>query len=160
MSSSAPGGAVLAVLSAALLASVVTDLRARKILNAVTVPALLLVLALRAAQAAPGARGPALASAALGVLCCAGPLLLAGLRGWVGMGDVKLLAVVGAALGFPTALGALLWIAIAGGVQALAQLAFARARGLPGPRSVPYACAIAAGAAAAVAFGSAALFPG
>lgn len=145
----APGGAVLAVLAAALLASVVTDVRSRKILNAVTVPALLLLLALRAA-APPGARTSALAAAALGILCCAGPPLLASWRGWVGMGDVKLLAVVGAALGFPAALGALIWIAIAGGVQALAQLAFARARGLPGPRSVPYACAIAAGTAVAI----------
>lgn len=157
MSASAlPGGATLAVLAAALAASVVTDVRSRKILNAVTVPALLLVLALQAA-AAPGARAAALASAALGIACCAGPLLLASLRGWMGMGDVKLAAVVGAALGFPAALVALTWIALAGGVQALVQLAFARARGLPGPPAVPYACAIAAGTAAAVLFGSAGL---
>jgi prepilin peptidase CpaA len=142
--------AALAVLAAALAASVVTDLRSRLILNSVTLPSLLLVVLCHLLAAPPGEWLAGLRSSLLGLAVCAGPLLLASFAGVVGMGDAKLMAVVGAALGFPWALAALFWVAMAGGAQGLLQIAIARLRGAERPRYVPYACAIAAGTLAAV----------
>jgi leader peptidase (prepilin peptidase)/N-methyltransferase len=124
---------------------VVTDLRERRILNAATIPGLFTVLCLL------GAAGgwPLVANALLGVAVCAIPLFLAALPGWIGMGDVKLIAVSGAALGWPGGLSVLVLVALAGGVQALLQLAWAALRGREKPRYVPYACSIAAGTIAA-----------
>ncbi len=142
----------LAVLAAALAASVVTDLRSRLILNRVTLPSLLLVVLCHLLAAGPVGWTAGLRTSLLGLLVCAGPLFIASLAGLVGMGDAKLMAVVGAALGFPWALAALFWVAVAGGAQALLQITVARVRGAERPRSVPYACAIAAGTVAAVLF--------
>jgi prepilin peptidase CpaA len=128
-----------------LAAAVATDLRRRKIPNALTVPALAAIVA---ASACAG--GWPLVSASIGgALTCAAPLLLAALPGWVGMGDVKLMAVAGAVAGWPDAVPALLFVSVAGGMQAAGQMCWARVRGRTGPRSVPYACAIAAGSVAA-----------
>lgn len=137
------------VLWAALLASVVTDLRSRLILNAVTFPALALIFALL------GVAGgwPLLRGALLGCAACALPFFLAALPGWIGMGDVKLLAVAGAAAGWPGALAILLFVGAAGGVQAALQILWARMLRKAPPRRVPYACAIAAGTVAAFLFG-------
>ena len=139
----------LAALALALAISVATDLRSRLVLNLVTLPALAVVLLC----AFVGGGRARLVSSLLGVLACAGPFLLASLPGWIGMGDVKLMAVVGAALGWPVALAALFWVTVAGGVQAALQLLVARVRGAEKPRYVPYACAIAAGTLAAFFFG-------
>ena len=138
-----------AALAIALAISVATDLRSRLVLNIVTLPALAVVL-LSAFVA--GGRG-LLVNSLWGVLACAGPLLLASLPGWIGMGDVKLMAVVGAALGWPAALAALFWVTVAGGAQAALQLIIARVRGAEKPKYVPYACAIAAGTLAAIFIG-------
>jgi len=135
----------LGVLFAALAVSAVTDLRSRKILNAVTLPAFALILACVAWAFGAGQLGGSLAGAAV----CAGPLLVASFRGAVGMGDVKLMAVAGAAAGWPGALAVLVYVSVLGGLQALAWLAFARARGLARPRHVPYGLAIACGTCAA-----------
>jgi prepilin peptidase CpaA len=142
----------LAVLAAALAASVVTDLRSRLILNRVTLPSLLLVVLCHLVAAAPADWPAGLRSSLLGLAVCGGPLFFASLAGFVGMGDAKLMAVVGAALGFPWALAALFWVAVAGGAQALLLVVVARLRGAERPRHVPYACAIAAGTVAAVFF--------
>ena len=109
----------LATLLAALAISVVTDLRQRRILNAVTFPALAIV-----AACVIWLGGLALlAEAALGVVVCAGPFALMMLRRWMGAGDVKLMAlsgaVAGAAAGWPFALTVLSYVAIAGGIQAV-----------------------------------------
>jgi len=144
---SAPWGVRLGllVLLGALVISVVTDLRQRVIPNQVTLPALGLVLVLF------GVSGgwPLVGNCLIGMALCAVPLLLAALPGWIGMGDVKLIAVCGAAAGFPAALTVLLLVSIAGGLQAGLQLTWARARGRARPRYVPYACSIAAGTVAA-----------
>jgi Flp pilus assembly protein protease CpaA len=125
--------------------SAVTDLQQRRILNAVTYPALV-----AAGGCIVWLGGPALlAQAALGALLCAGPLLLAMWRGWMGGGDVKLMAlaglVAGAAGGWPFSLTILVDVAIAGGAQALIWIASARLSRRDKPKYVPYGVAIAAG---------------
>ena len=89
--------------------------------------------------------------AVLGALVCAGPLALATWRGWIGPGDVKLMAVCGlvsgAAAGWPFSLTLLFDVAVAGGLQALGWIAVAALGRRERPREVPYGLAIAAGTA-------------
>ena len=144
-----PARIAIGTLIAALAASVVTDLRSRRIANVVTFPALAVVAGCSLWQGG----WALLADAAWGALVCAGPLALAMLRGWMGAGDVKLMAVcgavAGAAAGWPFALVVLLYVAVAGGALAAVWIAAARIRGGKMPRHVPYGVAIAAGTAAA-----------
>ena len=147
----------LVVLFLSLLISVVTDLRKRLILNVVTLPALAIV-----AACFFWLGGFALlAEAAIGVLVCAGPFALMMLRGWMGAGDVKLMAlsgaVSGAAAGWPFSLTILLYVAVAGGIQSVLWLVAAKARGQDRPKYVPYGVSIAAGSIAAFLFGGALL---
>jgi prepilin peptidase CpaA len=148
-----PAKIALATLLAALAISVVTDLRQRLILNAVTYPALAIVAACLLWLGGLGL----LAESALGVLVCAGPFALMMLRGWMGAGDVKLMAVAGAvsgaAAGWPFSLAVLLCVAIAGGVQSALWMLATKLRGAERPKYVPYAIAIAAGTAAAFLWG-------
>jgi Flp pilus assembly protein protease CpaA len=142
--------AALATVALALAISVASDLRERLIRNRVTLPALALVIALS------GAAGgwPLVQSCLLGMVICALPLLVAAIPGWVGMGDVKLMAVCGAAAGFPAAVAVLVLVTVAGGLQAALQLGVARIRGTARPTHLPYACSIAAGTLAAFLLGS------
>jgi len=140
-----PARIALLALGVALAVSVATDLRDRRILNVVTYPALLVC-----AGCALWLGGlPLLLEAAFGAFLCAAPLAAALWRGWMGAGDVKLMAlaglVAGAAAGWGFALGVLLDVAVAGGAQALLWIGAARIRGQAPPRTVPYALAIAAG---------------
>jgi prepilin peptidase CpaA len=139
------GKIALVALLCALGVSVVTDLRRRRILNAVTYPALLI----SAASVIWLGGLSLLAQSALGVLICAGPLAAASFWGWIGPGDVKLMAVAGvvsgAMAGWPFSLTILFWVVIAGGLQAALWLLAARLRGKERPKSVPYGVAIAAG---------------
>ena len=130
---------------ATLAVSVVTDLRERRIPNAATLPALVVVLGLL------GVAGgwPLVWNAFLGGAVCAVPLLFAAFPGFIGMGDVKLIAVSGAAAGWPGGLSVLVLVALAGGIQAILQMGWAAVRGRERPRYVPYACSIAAGTVAA-----------
>lgn len=155
MLAGAPAAAqiAVAVLAIALLVSVVTDLRERRILNAITFPALAIV-----AACAMWLEGTALlAEAGLGALICAAPLSFAAWRGWMGGGDVKLIAVSGAAAGmlngWPLAVAVLVDVAVAGGIVAAVSIAAAKARGRRAPRHIPYSLAIAAGTAIAFVFG-------
>jgi Flp pilus assembly protein protease CpaA len=141
----------LLTLLAALLISIVTDLRRREILNVVTLPALGIILGL---YAFAGGQQEVMNSL-LGVAVCGVPFLLAALPGWMGMGDVKLMAVVGAALGWPLSLTALLAVTIAGGVQATLWLVAAKIAGREKPKYVPYGLSIAAGTILAFLLGSA-----
>ena len=138
-----PTTASLVVLGLCLVLSVYTDLRFRLILDVVTAPALLLELVLLG-QA--GGREQ-LYSSLTGMAVLFVPLFLSSLpkRPLIGEGDAKLMAVVGAAAGWPSALLVLFWVSVAGGVQAAGALAWARVRGGERPESVPYAVAIAAG---------------
>ena len=104
------------------------------------------------------ARLALLLESTLGALVCAGPLAIAMWRGWMGAGDVKLMAIAGlvsgAAAGWPFSLAVLLDVAVAGGVLALAWILAAKAGGHRRPRSVPYGVAIAAGTAWAFLMGA------
>ena len=149
-----PAKVALAILAAALAVSLVTDVRGRRILNAVTYPALIGAGGCIVWLGGMALLGKALVAAAL----CATPLALAMWRGWMGAGDVKLIAlaglVAGAAAGWPFALTLLLDTAVAGGAQALLWIALAHARGQDAPRHVPYGVAIASGAAWAFLIGT------
>jgi prepilin peptidase CpaA len=151
------GRIALLTLLCALAVSVVTDLRRRRILNAVTYPAMLV----SAASVIWLGGLPLLARSGLGVLVCAGPLAAASVRNWIGAGDVKLMAVVGvvsgAMGGWLFSLTLLFWVVIAGGLQAALWLLAAKVRGLERPRAVPYGVAIAAGTLWGL-FGGASLF--
>jgi prepilin peptidase CpaA len=135
----------LGALFLALAISVVTDLRSRLIYNVVTFPALAVVLV--CFTWAGGSE--ALIDCLIGLAVCAVPLLLASLRGAVGMGDVKLMALAGAAAGWPGSLAVLVYVSLAGGLQAGLWLLAAKLRGLDRPKYVPYGVAIAAGTLAA-----------
>jgi prepilin peptidase CpaA len=156
------------VLVASLGISLVTDLRSRRIPNLVTFPCFALALALRGMLGGwDGADG--LASGLLGSAIAFLPFFLLAWAGGMGMGDVKLVTVVGACIGAERILFVLLCIALVGGLQGLLALlwtgslgrtlrrmalSLARASGLttaeaPAGRrvTVPYGVAIALGTA-------------
>jgi prepilin signal peptidase PulO-like enzyme (type II secretory pathway) len=92
----------------AIFVSLVTEVRTGKILNAVTLPALLLTLALKTVMFGLGAAfGTGLASSLLGAVVYPALAIFVFrlLRGrGLGMGAVKLMAVLGAGVGFRPAL--------------------------------------------------------
>jgi prepilin peptidase CpaA len=100
-------------LIAVLLISAVTDLRRGRILNAVTYPAIALGLAHALATGTPDIR-----SAAVGLLVGGVPLYLMFTLGWMGGGDVKLMAAVGAWTGMPFVLTAMFYSIFVGGTCA------------------------------------------
>jgi Flp pilus assembly protein protease CpaA len=135
--------AVVTAYVCVLLICAATDALAYRVPNVVTYPALVGALAIGAAM--PGAdvleviAGGALAG---GVLLL--PALFTGGVG-MGMGDVKLVAFVGLALGFANTAPALLFMALGGGaVAVLLLITGLRKRGEP----IPYAPFISAGALA------------
>ncbi|WP_276355191.1 A24 family peptidase [Cohnella caldifontis] len=92
-----------------------TDLKSRKIYNAVVFPALAAALILRVALGG----WPELADGLLGFAAGLGILLIPYLLGGMGAGDVKLLAVVGALKGAAFVLAASFCMAAIGAVLAL-----------------------------------------
>lgn len=123
---------------AALALVVVTDLRMRLIPDVITLPALIYALGL----AVVSGRKPTLVEAAFGALVGGGVVLLVAIvsRGGMGGGDVKLTAMLGAALGWRGALVALALSQVAGAVIVLGLLVIRRQR--PG-RHLPIGALIA-----------------
>jgi len=105
----------IACVLAACAVAVFTDLRDRTIPNAITIPLALAGVAIAATHGVV----PALVSIAIVVgTLVAGTFFFS--MGWLGGGDVKLLAAGAGALGLPDALPFLLYTSIGGGVLALA----------------------------------------
>lgn len=135
--------ALVSAYIAVLLLCSATDIMAYRVPNVVTYPAILLALGAGAlmpdADLARVLGGGALAG---GIMLA--PTLVTRGKG-LGMGDVKLAAFVGLALGLSLTLTALLVMALAGGaVAAILMLSGLRHRGDP----IPYAPFISAGALA------------
>lgn len=159
------------VCGAALLVSLVTDLRERRVLDVVTYPAWALLLLLRVIGEGVGDAERGLVSGLLGSACAGGIFSFFALRKRMGWGDVKLVAVVGAAFGWPSIVAALVFISLVGAAQAVLSLLLtgqtlpwlqesarriaSRFRRGPkveatSPRHIPYAVAIALGSAVAL----------
>jgi prepilin peptidase CpaA len=156
--------AIWLVLTACALAAV-TDVATRRIPNPLTAALALAALGLAATHGVLAVAGAVAIFAVVMVLGFA-----AFSFGWLGGGDVKLLAAGAAALGFPDAVPFLVYTAVGGGVLALIfALVTGRLRTVlrsvalvlrpfaykgtvavapANPMTLPYACAIACGAIA------------
>lgn len=110
------------LLSLILAAACVTDLRAQRIPNLLTFPAMALGLALHGTVG--GADGLLFSLSGLGAGL--GLMLLPFLMGVMGAGDVKLLAAAGAFMGAKAVLAAFVLTSLFGGVYALVVLVFHR----------------------------------
>jgi prepilin signal peptidase PulO-like enzyme (type II secretory pathway) len=110
----------------ALALVVVLDLRIRIIPDIITLPGLAYALGL----AALGVRSPTVVEAGLGALVGGGVILLVAIvsRGGMGGGDIKLMAMLGAALGWRGALAALAVSQAAGAIIVLGVLVVRRRR--------------------------------
>lgn len=110
----------------ALALVVVLDLRIRLIPDAITLPGLVYALGL----AAVSERDPTLIEAALGAVVGGGVVLLVAIvsRGGMGGGDIKLMAMLGAALGWRGALIALALSQLVAAVIVLGVLVLRRRR--------------------------------
>lgn len=108
------------VLLAALVASLYTDIRRRKILNLVTMPAAAAGIVYHTVTGGFGGFGASLTGLAAGMAL----LLIPFLMGGIGAGDVKLLGAVGALKGPVFVFYAGLASAIAGGIFALLLLVY------------------------------------
>jgi prepilin peptidase CpaA len=117
--------ALWSLLSVALLISVVTDLSSRKILDVVTYPAVAIALIVRFVYQGRGDVEHGLVSGAIGGAGAALVFALMNLlwkkRGF-GWGDVKLVAAVGAAFGYPAVVAALVFISLVGALQVIVTL--------------------------------------
>jgi prepilin peptidase CpaA len=114
--------ALWAVLGVALVISVVTDLLSRRILDWVTFPAMVGALGLRWALQGWGDLEHGVLSGLVAGAAGAALFTPAAWRERMGWGDVKLVAAVGAAFGYPLGVAAIVFITLVGAVQALVTL--------------------------------------
>ncbi len=121
MTNLGPDAWAYAVLAVVLVAAAVTDVRAGKIYNWTTYPAMLAGLIghglLGGLWGRAGCMG--LGDAALGLAMGAGPLWLARLAGGMGGGDVKLMGAIGALAGWEFALATMFYGFAVAAVMAL-----------------------------------------
>jgi prepilin peptidase CpaA len=108
-----------AMLGPVLAVAVCTDVRSQRIPNALTLPAMAWGLAWHGLSQGPQGLLFAFAGLGLGLALMLAPFLL----GFMGGGDVKLMAAVGAFLGPGDGLAAFLYACLAGGLYALIVLA-------------------------------------
>ncbi|HEX8441484.1 A24 family peptidase [Archangium sp.] len=114
--------ALWTALGVALVISVATDVLRRQILDVVTYPLVAMALGVRLWAEGVGDLESGLVS---GVVSGAGLALMlvpAAVGGKMGWGDVKLMAGVGAVLGFPAVLAAAAFISLVGALQAVVTL--------------------------------------
>ena|GEM_PF-1426354 len=131
---------IVAAYVSALIICTATDVLAYRVPNAVTYPAILGALVLGLAMPDANKLNVVAGGLVFGVLLFV-PSVLTG--GAMGMGDVKLAFFVGFALGLTFVVGAMLVMAISGGLAAALML-ITRVRGKGDP--IPYAPFIAGGA--------------
>lgn len=144
----------LACLALWLAAAVWTDLRQRRIPNALVLSGLVAAALAQWHQALIGAPPSSLAfpmPAVLGALIGGASLWPLYARGGMGAGDVKLMALVGAFVGPAGAVSAVLCALVAGGLQAVLWWAGHRLVLRRAAPAMPYAPAIAVGTAVAMA---------
>lgn len=108
-----------AATAAFLTAAVWWDVRALRIPNALTLPALAAVLVGAGISGGWGAAGQSGLAMFAALALLFGPFAW----GWLGAGDVKALAVLAGLFGLPAFLGALWWMLLVGGLGAIALLA-------------------------------------
>lgn len=148
------------LLSVTLLVALATDLKSRRIPDLLTYPAMFAALGLRAFIEGLGDADTGLFSGLIGLGIAGGWFALFALfNGGMGWGDVKLAAVVGACLGLPKTPAALLFISLVGAAQAVLSLVlsgslgatlrrtFSKEEARSDRKQIPYAVAIALGAA-------------
>ncbi len=107
------------VLASIVIIGVFYDLREHRIPNWITIPGLGAGLVLHGLYGGPGGLLASLTGAFAGAALLALPFAL----GWVGGGDLKLLAAVGALMGAPYAFWTVAFASVAGGIMAVAWLA-------------------------------------
>lgn len=151
------------LLAVTLAVAVATDLKRRRIPDLLTYPAMVAALALRFWREGLGDLDAGLLSGLAGLTVAAGWFGAFALSGkGMGWGDVKLAGVMGAAFGIPLSLTGLVFISLAGALQAIVSLLWqgdlsatvrtvlSRKVGSPGDtekpeRHIPYGVAIALG---------------
>jgi prepilin peptidase CpaA len=109
---------VLAWAAAFLFLAVDSDLRTRRIPNWLTLPALLGALFVASGSAGLPGLGRALAGSGVAL----GALFVPFCLGWLGAGDAKAAAVLGALFGVDVFLAMLWWMVLVGGLLAIAVL--------------------------------------
>lgn len=113
------GVSMVAFLAMVLIPASLYDVRSRRIPNWLSLAGMLLGIALHAAYA--GWAGVVESTAGLGLALLLGFFLYA--IGWLGAGDAKLLAAIGATVGLSQIFEFLFWILISGGAVAVLMLA-------------------------------------
>ncbi|GFK93687.1 hypothetical protein NNJEOMEG_01521 [Fundidesulfovibrio magnetotacticus] len=146
---------VLGALCVPMLWAAWIDYRSYRIPNRITYPSMLCFVALNVALAGLEGRWlEGLFVGGAGLLLAGGCMLPPFLLGVMGAGDVKLMAVSGAALGPGAVLTVLVFTALAGGVQAALTLGahMLRTGSMQNPPKVCYGVAIAVGTLGAAAW--------